>query len=694
MKPVSRLVIALLCSGLCRAAAQDGSVTVIARTGQSTQNLTGFGNVVLNGSGKVIFGAYSDGSAGNGTQMVSTTNGPTLQTVVNNLSSAPFIGGTFSGFFSLLLNEKGLVSFVGHNDFAPPPLQALYWGSAGSAYSTASGVTTNQSGPQGFKTLHPEFAMSDAGIVVFRADTGNVADPDTGLFYTTTTGGLITIASTTQTAPGIGGLFSSILAPQINNVGGVAFHASSDSGGQGIYTSYGRTLVPVATTQTFSLALNATFSSFSIKPALNDKGTAAFVATTGTAFSAPKGIFTGTGGALTTIATNLQQAPGLGSNFGRFFDPSINNSGTVAFRASNANFGLSAIYLGNAGSLRTVAISGQPAPNLGVNFSTFENPSINNGGTVAFMASGGSKKGLYLSDGSQTITAAYTTQVVSGGTINETIQDIIFEGGSDRGGASQFNDNGQIAYQVNFVSGGSAIHLFTPTLRYRNLTNGPDIWGNRANWTVSLQPASVHDVFIEPTSTLTVTGPSTPVTVKSLTVNGTGGHTATLALQKTGALTVLEDLDLGANGVLAGRGKIIGDVVSNGGSLAAAAGGTLTLSGEITGQSVSTTGPGTVNLTGAQNYSALNALAGITNVDGSFTGGTATITANATLNFGASQTLAALNIGAGGVVTLSDISENTSVATPTVVPEPGTMALLASWSLLILWRVRRVRKTR
>jgi len=127
--------------------------------------------------------------------------------------------------------------------------------------------------------------------------------------------------------------------------------------------------------------------------------------------------------------------------------------------------------------------------------------------------------------------------------------------------------------------------------------------------------------------------------------------------------------------------------------LAPATGSALTLSGAITGQALSTTGPGTVNLAGAQNYTALNALAGTTHVHGSFTGGTAAVTANTVLNFSASQTLSALHIGAGGIVTLT-ASGSPLAAAPTVVPEPGTIALLASWSLLILWRVRRVRAPR
>ena len=343
--------------------------------------------------------------------------------------------------------------------------------------------------------------------------------------------------------------------------------------------------------------------------------------------------------------------------------------------------------------MSNVAATLDLAPHLGGVFSTFGNPAINSTGTVAFLGSTGrvavNPTALYLGDNQEIITVAYPGQSVTGGTISK----ITFAGGSDRGGASQFNDHGQIAYTASLTGNTNAIILFTPTLHFRTATSGA--WGSRANWTVGLQPAAVHDVVIDPTSSLTVTGPTLPVTVKSLTVNGLGTATASLALQKTGTLTVLDELTIGPNGVLAGSGTIKGDVISSG-SFAAAAGTTLTLSGDISGTSLTTTGPGTVNLDGSQNYASLNALAGTTNVHGAFTGGTATVTANAALTFSSSQTLSSLNIGTGGVVTLT-ASTNAAVATaaaPTVVPEPGTIALLASWSLLILWRVRRVRTAR
>jgi hypothetical protein len=126
----------------------------------------------------------------------------------------------------------------------------------------------------------------------------------------------------------------------------------------------------------------------------------------------------------------------------------------------------------------------------------------------------------------------------------------------------------------------------------------------------------------------------------------------------------------------------------------AATGAELTLGGDINGaHTLTTSGLGTVNLKGAQNYGALNANAETTNVQGSFGSGAVTVGANSDLNFGASQTLTSLNIGAGAVVTMT-ASGGVATATATVVPEPGTVALLGSWTALILWRTRRLRRTR
>ena len=121
----------------------------------------------------------------------------------------------------------------------------------------------------------------------------------------------------------------------------------------------------------------------------------------------------------------------------------------------------------------------------------------------------------------------------------------------------------------------------------------------------------------------------------------------------------------------------------------------VTVANAISGTGTVTNDGGLANvltLTGAQDYAVLNANAGTTNVNGSFTNGTAVVNANATTNFGASQTLGALNIADGVEVTFGDglpfAPAPVKFGAAGVVPEPGSLALLAVGALGVLGRRR------
>jgi hypothetical protein len=891
MKFATRLALALLCAGTVSTHAQDGTLLVISQTGtfDATMgtNITSLSTPVLNGSGKVAFGVF-----GGTNQVIYLANGATLTKIVSD------VAGDFVSFSNLALNESGMVAYYAQKTATTDGIYT----NGGTIVSSATMQNSVSAYPGGI-------ALSDTGIVVLpKYDlSANGTVTLTGL-YDGASSSLTTLATTAQTAPIVGGNYGTFSTPVVNGVGVVAFQVVNNANSQqAIYTTHGSTVVNIAATSKVAPELGANFTSFSTKPALNDSGTVAFTGFTGTGpiASAPQGVFTGSGGALTAIATTARTAPIIGGNFVVFSDPAINNAGLVAFRGRNASFAYG-IYTGTGGALNTIATTTQAAPHLTGNFTSFEAPAINSGGTVAFVgrADTSTNKGIYLGDGTELITAAYVGQSVGGSTISS----LNFVGGSDRGGMSQFNDNGQVTYTANLANGKSTVQLFTPTLHYRSTSSGT--WGTRGNWTVGIQPASVHDVIIDPITSLAVTGPMAPVNVKSLTLNGAAGTTATLALQNTGALTATNGVTNGARGALTGSGKINGNLSSEGliapgtasttgglsvygnvtlqntstlsldisglvkksgydflnvsgtltlggalrvsllngfapqagqsfdlfdagsvtgafadnlislptltggliwntsllaaqgiisvnpggpvistwapgatgswsaagnwtggvpngvgasatfastngsptsvsvngaktvGSIAfssaggfsvsggaadtvtmdngsspatigatagtntisaplnlqsstqvtAASGSTVTLTGNISGiQTLTTSGLGTVNLDGQQNYAALNANAGTTNVDGSFSSGAVTAGANAHLNFTTSQTLNSLTVGAGGIVRLTATGGGSTV---TAVPEPGAVALLAAWSALILWRTRRFRQAR
>src|SRR5207244_2914390 len=111
------------------------------------------------------------------------------------------------------------------------------------------------------------------------------------------------------------------------------------------------------------------------------------------------------------------------------------------------------------------------------------------------------------------------------------------------------------------TDGTHGIFLFTPQLHYRRTTGGS--WATKTNWTLSIAPAEVHSVFIDPAASLTVSGPTTDTTINSLQIGG-GTGLATLALQAGAVLSVSQGVVIAPTGNLTGDGSINAAVVNNG----------------------------------------------------------------------------------------------------------------------------------
>src|SRR5205814_3666493 len=77
---------------------------------------------------------------------------------------------------------------------------------------------------------------------------------------------------------------------------------------------------------------------------------------------------------------------------------------------------------------------------------------------------------------------------------------------------------------------------------------GSGNWDTNTNWSLSLAPAYVHDVVIDPAANLTVTGPAVNTAIRALTV-GTGAGAAALQLA-TGNLKAVGSLTIAANSKL------------------------------------------------------------------------------------------------------------------------------------------------
>jgi hypothetical protein len=158
----------------------------------------------------------------------------------------------------------------------------------------------------------------------------------------------------------------------------VAFSAWLDAGGEGIYTSSGGLLTTIADT-------SGPFSGFGYlgyTPSINSSSAVAFWAQLD---SGEQGIYTGNGGPVTTIADTTGPFSSFSSS------PSINSFGTVAFAAGVG--GDDGIYTGNGGPITTIADISGP-------FRWLASPSINSSGTVAFVAGlDGGGVGIFTGNG-------------------------------------------------------------------------------------------------------------------------------------------------------------------------------------------------------------------------------------------------------------------------------------------------------
>ena len=222
------------------------------------------------------------------------------------------------------------------------------------------------------------------------------------------------------------------------------------------------------------------------------------------------------------------------------------------------------LYVGSGGSLTAIVVENQLAPTttntLAGRFDSFPSDfAFNDAGVVAFATTTqlrglslptiSSIHGVFAGDGVELINVART-----GNPFEATVMRSF---GVGRNG---LNRHGQITYTANFQSS-NAVLCWTPDLRWRFPTNGA--WDAARRWTLSLTPAAMHHVFIQPTNALIVTGPTNDVTVRSLNL----GH-ATLQLQAgatltaTGGLFVASFTNFGtiSPGASAGALTVTGDV--------------------------------------------------------------------------------------------------------------------------------------
>jgi hypothetical protein len=169
-------------------------------------------------------------------------------------------------------------------------------------------------------------------------------------------------------------------------------------------------------------------------PALNNHGDLAFAALS-TAETAHYALYLRAGGHLTALATSGQHAAS-GGVFKVFNDVVLNDRGTVVFLGlTDDRTAQQGLFFARAGAVVPIAVAGQQVASGGV-FTDFANPTINTGGTVAFVGRMGGREAIFTSSEGSIAPIVRSGQAAPTGGAFQFFLD----------GSPALNDRGQIAF--------------------------------------------------------------------------------------------------------------------------------------------------------------------------------------------------------------------------------------------------------
>jgi hypothetical protein len=253
-------------------------------------------------------------------------------------------------------------------------------------------------------------------------------------------GGPVGIVTDTNGSP-----FSDLFIAMSSGNGRTAFMALPDVGafpgvsGLSIFAGNGASFTPIATT-----AGASPFSGFDAYTAINDSGTTAFRATLK---GGGHGIFTGDGGATTSVIKTGTEFRD-GQTFG-YIAPQmdINNDGTVAFLGLNPSFTDGGIFTIGDDGLNTILLASE----LDDALVSIGPPAVNAHGEVAFLAGFASGlSGIFTGDDP----LADKVIAVGDPLFGSVLASFHFFKG--------FNDEGQVAFRATLADGRTVIARADP----------------------------------------------------------------------------------------------------------------------------------------------------------------------------------------------------------------------------------------
>jgi hypothetical protein len=268
-------------------------------------------------------------------------------------------------------------------------------------------------------------SINDRGGIAFKAGRTSADGLNSfdGIYRANADGSLTTIAEDPERER-FGFLGNN---PSMNDLGQVSFAANlAPESEQAILRGDGASLTTIATT-------TGQFRFFGFDTSVNNGGEVAFKAERDPEFDSDEGLFSGTGGALTThyLSSADISLDGAEQRFGGDDSrPSINNAGEIAFDESVQPGFDGGVFAGREGSFRTVEA---PDPNRQV-----REPVLNDGGTAAFETS-------FFDESGQFVTAI----VADDGPIQTTVADTNGPFGFFGFRPPSLNDDGDVAFAAS-----------------------------------------------------------------------------------------------------------------------------------------------------------------------------------------------------------------------------------------------------
>ncbi len=361
-------------------------------------------------------------------------------------------------------------------------------------------------------------------------DGGNVAfmgyDSSSQRGVYTRVDSLVKVVDGSTAIPSGTGNFNLLWAPSYDG-GNLAFWGTG-TGQEGIYQNAGG-LGRVADLNTAVPSGTGNFTLFEAAASFDD-GNVAFQGDD----SGQRGIYASTSEGLNRVADVNTPIPSGSGSF-RFLRPPVIDGSNVAFKGQG--LGQEGIY-SDLGGLHRVADLNTPIPSGTGNFVSFGDPSFD-GGNLAFRGSGPGQAGIYTTlDGSLNKVIDRTDALDGKNLSNLTGPSLGPEGLSGR----------NVAFEAAFEDGSSGVYVALAEHRWASGTTGS--WMTADNWSFGMMPRHVVPTLITPEEGTVVTGPHTPVQLRSLTLGAINSGVAELRVKPTGQLTIDDEIHVQEKGKL------------------------------------------------------------------------------------------------------------------------------------------------